>query len=346
MPDSRIVSLYVGRQLQRWHTAAGRGNLFTPKLWLERCRLWRLILLQADDGYWEPTYGLSFALLAHKTRPPRQRASDKKQGQVGLVAMVGAMLAGGGDELDADDLDKVVGDHNAADYGGGDESEQCPVTGSLASLCARSGGGTSSFFPAFEPPCMPPDCITSRPLRIELSSAEARCSDAGYSQEAIAWSVPERLKWAAQAPGFEPVPVERIWATELACATLKGINEHFLLQARRRAPSARPSNCSSGGVRSVLCNMLSIMLPPHATSAPPYARKLLPHDLPHDPQARSTKHSSFDETVMDRAMDYLDDLAACHEPLATGAHPTQPLVAPSAPQGRCGFLTLSRAKQR
>ena len=30
----------------------GRENIFTPKLWLERGRLWRLILLQVDGHYW------------------------------------------------------------------------------------------------------------------------------------------------------------------------------------------------------------------------------------------------------------------------------------------------------
>ena len=65
-------------------------------------------------------------------------------------------------------------------------------------------------------------------------------SGAGYSHEAIAWSVPERLKWAAQAPGFETLPVERIWATALACATLKGMSEHFLLQARRHTLAIDP----------------------------------------------------------------------------------------------------------
>ena len=65
---------------------------------------------------------------------------------------------------------------------------------------------------------------------------DGACS-AGFTAEAIAWSVPERLRAvtaeAASSTGEPVVVAERVWATLLSVAALKGMPEHFLLQARR-----------------------------------------------------------------------------------------------------------------
>jgi hypothetical protein len=76
------------------------GNLSARGDWLDKARLWRLILLQGADGGWEAGDSLAFAVEAHAgPRPPRR----EKKG--GLCATALAALADG--DLD-DALDEMA----------------------------------------------------------------------------------------------------------------------------------------------------------------------------------------------------------------------------------------------
>ena len=60
---------------------------------------------------------------------------------------------------------------------------------------------------------------------------------AGFNIDAIAWSMPRGLRWAAaEAP---LLPAERVWTTLLCCAALEGMAEHLLLQACARLRPAK-----------------------------------------------------------------------------------------------------------
>jgi hypothetical protein len=41
------------------------GNLRSPQNWMQKARMWRVILLSNDSGFWEPSDALAFALLAN-----------------------------------------------------------------------------------------------------------------------------------------------------------------------------------------------------------------------------------------------------------------------------------------
>lgn len=100
---------------------------------------------------------------------------------------------------------------------------------------------------------------------LRLNPKPAAASRAGFSSEAIVWSMPAQLKAAAEAAGPGGVPADlcrRIWTTLLCVAALKAMNECYLLRAR----SAKEAG-------------------------------------------------SFDETVVDRAMAFLQEACGEHEEL-------------------------------
>lgn len=47
----------------------GSENLQAEQHWLRRARLWRFILLQQPQGYWDCCQGLALAVLSVKARP-------------------------------------------------------------------------------------------------------------------------------------------------------------------------------------------------------------------------------------------------------------------------------------
>ena len=84
--------------------------------------------LQSEVGYWDPTPGLGFALLAHHTRPPKKAAAAHEG--AGVLAIMRAAVAGGGDGIDLEDIEDK--DESAQDrLGGKHVSEQCPITGAM-----------------------------------------------------------------------------------------------------------------------------------------------------------------------------------------------------------------------
>jgi hypothetical protein len=90
------------------------GNLSSRGDWLEKSRLWRLILLQQSDGSFKSTESLAFALQAHEGAvPPRPKPKSKLRQLIAaffededfdVVEAHGALLevvletAGGGDK--------------------------------------------------------------------------------------------------------------------------------------------------------------------------------------------------------------------------------------------------------
>jgi hypothetical protein len=55
--------------LSRFKSLLSGGNLHTKVHWLEKSRLWRLILLQNEHGFWDATPALAFALHSTTARP-------------------------------------------------------------------------------------------------------------------------------------------------------------------------------------------------------------------------------------------------------------------------------------
>jgi hypothetical protein len=66
----RIETLSVGRQtclydlLTKFKCMLSADNLRSTGRWLDRARLWRIILLSNEEGWFEPSAGLAFSLYA------------------------------------------------------------------------------------------------------------------------------------------------------------------------------------------------------------------------------------------------------------------------------------------
>ena len=92
-----------------------------------------------------------------------------------------------------------------------------------------------------------------------LGGRAAACPVTGFDHKAIRWSVPDILKAATAgiAADGEGELAARIWATMLAAAALRSMNEHFLLQARSsfsETPSVYLFDNTSRAIRSLrLC---------------------------------------------------------------------------------------------
>ena len=171
--------------------------------WLKPARLWRLILLQHEDGFFDDTSGLAIALLAAKVRP-----APPAPPHVGLLAMVpkpvlavvkpmwDAWFDAGGDDEGGDGDGGDGGDEEAGGESGdeGEEEEEETVAGRAARALAR-------------------DCAIS-----------------DYSAAAIGWSMPGALRELDDGPTDEEegLDAHRVWATCLALAAMESLDYGWL----------------------------------------------------------------------------------------------------------------------
>ena len=96
----RLFSLMVGFD---------SGSIAATKQWLTTSRLWRLILLQQEDGGWNLTGSLAFVVESHPGELPKK---VKKVEATVWAKLCGAVWMGDEEDLDAalDDLDDMVDD--------------------------------------------------------------------------------------------------------------------------------------------------------------------------------------------------------------------------------------------
>ena len=89
------------------------GNLSSRNDWLEKAKLWRLVLLQDADGGWDLTESLALALEAHDgKRPPRTARKPSM-----LSTLLGALVA------EDEDLDDAMDDAIEEAMASSDDSE-------------------------------------------------------------------------------------------------------------------------------------------------------------------------------------------------------------------------------
>ena len=93
------------------------GALTVRAKWMATTRLWRFLLLQREEGCWDMTDSLAFALEAHEGQPPPKKPRKERKG---LAALATLCLGDGELEDDLDDAaDDVMGtddeDEPAAD---------------------------------------------------------------------------------------------------------------------------------------------------------------------------------------------------------------------------------------
>jgi hypothetical protein len=69
------------------------GNLRSPQNWMQKARMWRIILLSNDAGSWEPSDALAFALLANNRAEPAT-ALHGVQAITAALSDIGSLLIG------------------------------------------------------------------------------------------------------------------------------------------------------------------------------------------------------------------------------------------------------------
>ena len=210
------------------------GNLFAQKKWLERARLWRLILLQNEDGSWDATDGVGLSLLAQRTRPvpaPRGAEGDNFGGLAGDITAlvnfdeVGSDMAdgeGGGDgagaqgRTRADEEDEAAARQQDDEEGGDGDAPGVVVDAAgqkVHSVVVPGTGKRLTFSDWRDPEKVKMDCPLS-----------------GLDAAAIRWSVPTVLADLEASTGGA-LPAARVWTTLLALVVLRRMRECFLCEA-------------------------------------------------------------------------------------------------------------------
>jgi hypothetical protein len=115
------------------------GNLSSRGDWLEKARLWRLILLQGPDGGWRMSDSLAFALGAHAGRRPKALPKRSK-----LLDIIGLFTGDAemGDLIDdaltsSDDEDGDDAASESEDGSGVKKLKDCPLSFSASAMRQR-----------------------------------------------------------------------------------------------------------------------------------------------------------------------------------------------------------------
>ena len=136
----RDVDFDFEQMLDMFIVLLAPGNLSGRGGWIERSRLWRFLLLAREDGGWDMSESLAFALQAHEgARPPPKPKQSK------LRVLLGALM--GDEDLD-DALDDAIedlltssDDEDADDRGAqaakSPHVKDCPLTFSRAAIQRR-----------------------------------------------------------------------------------------------------------------------------------------------------------------------------------------------------------------
>ena len=141
------------------------GNLSSRGDWLEKSRLWRLILLQRSDGGFDINESLAFALQAHEGAvPPREKPTSK------LRQLIAAFL-------EDDDLDDVI-DEGMSD----DESDKVSVAEEEEEKLRQTLGGHVNDCPL---------SFSSRAVQQRLPKALARINKEREARNAAAAAAAE-----------------------------------------------------------------------------------------------------------------------------------------------------------
>jgi len=70
-PLPRALCFRAAQALAKFQAMLSPSNLQSASKWLLKCRMWRLILLQQEAGYWDPLPSVAFALQANHHVPEK-----------------------------------------------------------------------------------------------------------------------------------------------------------------------------------------------------------------------------------------------------------------------------------
>ena len=234
------------------------GALTARAKWMQTARLWRLLLLQREDGSFGLTDSLGFALEAHEGQPPPKKTRKERKG---LAALATLCLGDGELEDGLDDAadEAMDSDNEASPDADAKQAEMyqderqkrvkdCPISFSAAAVRRRIPVALLELNSAYADPAMQrllSRLTTRRGLHVtQLSGRIAEESAVLQDQQAAKSDaeVMQRLVYNAFRPAATAlessaaasvdaprVPVERIWATLLSMQVLQGMDASWLL---------------------------------------------------------------------------------------------------------------------
>lgn len=113
-----FIDINFDRLVNRFKIMLSVENMSSKRFWFRRARIWRFVFLQSDEGYFDATPGLGFALMADKSRLTAEDVR-KKEVKVGDLTTKEVLQLAMGEQY----LDKTVLKH--ADK----ENTDCPYSG-------------------------------------------------------------------------------------------------------------------------------------------------------------------------------------------------------------------------
>jgi hypothetical protein len=135
----RTVAGSFDALVARFKDLLAGGNLQVTSKWLDKARLWRIILLQDAAGFWDPAQGLAFSLQATSARPGTSQGRPTIwQAPARFISRLVASDPDAGADAADDDLDAASPPGTPATPGTPAELRDDPLhfsmTGALASV--------------------------------------------------------------------------------------------------------------------------------------------------------------------------------------------------------------------
>jgi hypothetical protein len=230
------------------------GTLTQRGRWMQTARLWRFLLLQREDGCFDLTDSLAYALESHEGRRPPK---EKKKKSAGFQALVTLFVADG--ELDENLDDAADAYMSSDDEAAADDDEQpgdakrykdCPI--SFSSTAARnrmpvalltlSGQRNKRWEQAMarksqaekeaELCAVPAGCEDVTEGQPKASASAAQEND--VLQQAILALLRDPTPEPRLTPEPEPEPIsvqlaDRLWATILSLAVMEELDVCWLV---------------------------------------------------------------------------------------------------------------------
>jgi hypothetical protein len=211
LPESQLASHYIASAAYFEAARPGAGERFFELLmkfkcllagdnvrksngWLNRARLWRLILLANDEGWYDPSQGIAFALQSTRGAPPPAgrvrsffvRLWDKVRVAAEAVAFCFGFETSAEEDLEADDGDKDADEMaEAALREEGTAPADCPLTYSVLAIINTV-----------------PRALRSSPVLSQRQARRIWCTAlavAVMDSMEVSWSV-NQPGWPGQAP--------------------------------------------------------------------------------------------------------------------------------------------------
>ena len=207
-------------------TLLSPGVLNGTHKWLVRCRLWRLILSQNAQGYWDASTTTAFALEARDAKETQELPPTPIQRLLTMLGSVAEMVANAGD--DDDDGARHENDATAMDDILSTASDARNAQRTKSGIHAAEEEPVGSRLSGNDTPCTPSLRRSSVPRRSVSMARAAALTDCplSCSVSAIGRSMPRQLRrLRTENPSIN---TERVWTTTLCNCVLEKMTNSWI----------------------------------------------------------------------------------------------------------------------